>query len=231
MKTQKGNIAAVALIIVIVAITAGTMGWMFARETQAPVAQTQPAVKTTTPATQPTAPVDETAGWRTYTNTQYGFEFKYPQSLDLKTADDNCSEVPALECHGFEIYIASSSVPIMTFGVDELGSALITQDADSYESLRAEIIKSRVTISNSNGIIIYKHVEYRGDGKTIYNVRYSMNKSGTDFFEQSNPDDSLYDGYVYFSSSDYFDERTSDSNFQLNQKTAEQILSTFKFTK
>jgi len=46
MKTKNGNVAMTILIVVIVAITAGTIGWMFARKTQnqnqiMPVVQTQ----------------------------------------------------------------------------------------------------------------------------------------------------------------------------------------------
>lgn len=33
-------------------------------------------------------PTDQTAGWKTYTNTEYGFEFKYPQKLSLSLSDE-----------------------------------------------------------------------------------------------------------------------------------------------
>ena len=32
-------------------------------------------------------PTDQTASWKTYTNTEYGFEFKYPDELILKNAE------------------------------------------------------------------------------------------------------------------------------------------------
>ncbi len=47
-------------------------------------AQVQPAQ----PAPQPQAqiqPIDEMANWKTYTNSQYGFEFKYPSAYKLET--------------------------------------------------------------------------------------------------------------------------------------------------
>lgn len=40
MKNKRGNIAVIVIIIVIVAITAGVVGWMFAKKTQAPAQQT-----------------------------------------------------------------------------------------------------------------------------------------------------------------------------------------------
>jgi len=36
--------------------------------------------------TTPTATADETAGWKTYTNTTYGFSFKYPADYNLTDA-------------------------------------------------------------------------------------------------------------------------------------------------
>ena len=81
MKNKKGNVAVIAIIIVVVAITVGVIGWLFAKnlqaptpqpmvtQTTAPVAQTQPAVQRATPASQPSVqPVqnDETTSWQTY---------------------------------------------------------------------------------------------------------------------------------------------------------------------
>ncbi|MDD4082104.1 MAG: hypothetical protein PHD05_01825 [Sphaerochaetaceae bacterium] len=34
-----------------------------------------------------TTPIDSTAGWKTYTNTQYGFEFKYPNDSKINDVD------------------------------------------------------------------------------------------------------------------------------------------------
>ena len=39
MKNRKGNVAVIAVVIVTIAITAGVVGWMFAKKTQAPVPQ------------------------------------------------------------------------------------------------------------------------------------------------------------------------------------------------
>src|SRR6266568_2620276 len=83
MKNKRGNVVVIVIIIVIVAITSGIIGWMFAKKSQAPVQQSvvnQPVpVAKTQPITEPIAPTDETTNWQTYSNTKYGFEFKYPQ--------------------------------------------------------------------------------------------------------------------------------------------------------
>ncbi len=47
-----------------------------------PAPAPQPVTQTPAPAPAPTT--DPTAGWKTYTNAQYGFEFKYPTSLQME---------------------------------------------------------------------------------------------------------------------------------------------------
>lgn len=50
MKNKKGNVAVITVIVVIVAITAGVVGWMFAKKSQAPAPQInaiQPTAQTT----------------------------------------------------------------------------------------------------------------------------------------------------------------------------------------
>src|SRR6185369_6461120 len=95
MKNKQGNIAVIALIIVIVAITAGAVGYLFANKTQTPVAQpvavrqSESVAKTQQPAApiiQPSTLVDETANLQTYTNSENGFSFKNPVSWTVKSA-------------------------------------------------------------------------------------------------------------------------------------------------
>ena len=73
MKNKKGNVAVIALIIVIVAITIGVITWLVATKSQAPAQQAvviQPApVAKTQPVAQPTAPA-------TQENKQGYFEIK-----------------------------------------------------------------------------------------------------------------------------------------------------------
>ena len=73
MKNKKGNVAVITIIVVIVAITAGVVGWLLAKNSQAPAPQSiavqQPA--TTTPVTQQTQPaVQQTAPTSQSTTTQ-----------------------------------------------------------------------------------------------------------------------------------------------------------------
>jgi len=77
MKNKKGNVVVIAIIVAIVAITAGVIGFLLAKKIQAPVVE--PAAQT--PVTQS---ADETTDWKTYTNTQYGYEFKYPSNYNIE---------------------------------------------------------------------------------------------------------------------------------------------------
>lgn len=87
MENQKNNVAVIAVIIVIVALTAGVFGWMFAKKAEAPVQQaiiTQSApVAKTQPAVQPTSQTVSVvpASWKTYADSKYGFELKTPTEL------------------------------------------------------------------------------------------------------------------------------------------------------
>ena len=52
----------------------------------------QPTPKPT-PAPEPTTPIveDETGSWKTYTNTRFGYELKYPLNFTIYSFADNCT--------------------------------------------------------------------------------------------------------------------------------------------
>ena len=89
MNNQKGfaNIALIFLVIVL----AGAVGYFVLFKKSPEVAQqtntptpTPTQTKTQNPTPAPT-PKDETENWKTYTNTQYGFEVRYPDTFTYKT--------------------------------------------------------------------------------------------------------------------------------------------------
>lgn len=133
MQNQKG-IASIILILAIVALlgVAGYFAWQYYTITQSPAdqpqSQTPPPQAENSPIAQPT---DQTAGpalsgvegWQTYTNTEYGFEFKYPTDftlsekswdetflVQLKGTNENNSFMPffsfTVEKQDFEKFIA-----------------------------------------------------------------------------------------------------------------------------
>ncbi|MEI7425464.1 MAG: hypothetical protein WCK16_00865 [Candidatus Moraniibacteriota bacterium] len=92
MKNKRGNVAVIALIIVIVAITTGVITWLIATKTQAPVqqavvtqpapvAKTQPVVQSTTPTAQSTPASDVSKqGIKEYKSGNT-FSFNYPSQV------------------------------------------------------------------------------------------------------------------------------------------------------
>ncbi|EKE18660.1 MAG: hypothetical protein ACD_9C00268G0007 [uncultured bacterium] len=83
MKNKKGNVAVVALIIVIVAITASVITWQVATKTQAPE---QKEVATTPQPEAQSLLEDESTNWKTYTYSDSGLSLKYPPE---KLGDNN----------------------------------------------------------------------------------------------------------------------------------------------
>ena len=70
MRNKKGNVVVIAVIIVIVAISAGLVGWMFAKKTQTSENQalvTQPAPISTTQTPQAQSnnqPIEDATSWK-----------------------------------------------------------------------------------------------------------------------------------------------------------------------
>ena len=79
MNNQKGftNIVLVVVIVIFV----GAVGYFAFVKKSEPVAQQPTPTQTSNPTKTPTPnPKDEIADWKTYTNAQYGFEFRYPSN-------------------------------------------------------------------------------------------------------------------------------------------------------
>lgn len=82
---QKGFANIVLVIIIVAAIAIG--GYFVLTRRQNPITQqtTPPPAATQNPTSQQPspAPVNETSNWKTYQNSKYGFELKYPPELKL----------------------------------------------------------------------------------------------------------------------------------------------------
>ncbi len=78
------------LIILAVVVVASVVYFAFVNKSPQVAQQTStPTPTKTSQATKsPTATVNPTADWKTYTNTQYGFEFKYPTRMSEKSFPD-----------------------------------------------------------------------------------------------------------------------------------------------
>ncbi len=82
MTTQKGS-ATVILLVVLVIVLAGVLVYFAFLKKPGEVAVSLTPTPTPTKTATPTP--DETANWKTYTNTRYGFEVKYPSDWEQIT--------------------------------------------------------------------------------------------------------------------------------------------------
>jgi hypothetical protein len=84
-KPQKpSNLLLILMILVIVGLV-GYGGYYLGIQTNKPVSQyVAPSPLTITTNPTPTASVDPTAGWKTYSNSTYGYQVKYPPNLSVK---------------------------------------------------------------------------------------------------------------------------------------------------
>jgi hypothetical protein len=79
------------VLVVIIIVLIGTVGYFaFLKKSEPFVPQSTPSTTTQLPTPQQPSPTpaDETANWKTYVDTKYGLEFKYPQDLNFQTLAD-----------------------------------------------------------------------------------------------------------------------------------------------
>ena len=139
---KKGNTAVIAVIAVVVVITLGVFGWIFAKKAQAPVEQPVAVQSVPVKETQSVASsmksADATAGWQTYTSKDFGFEFKYPKDWkSLPTASD------------FQIVAISKDGQSANFSVQYFGGTLV---APSEADLKKDSAYADVKEINFDGV-------------------------------------------------------------------------------
>lgn len=147
MQNQKGFILPIVIAIVVVAIL-GAGGYFAYKQYVAPKEQinNESQDQTAGPA------LNEVEGWKTYTNTQYGFEIKYPSSwfyseftwnaningiafCPSDTYDKtNCADVPMMNTPEAPIFINTAKKPITS-------SSLILAD-EKYRETYNEILST-----------------------------------------------------------------------------------------
>ena len=79
-----------ANIVVVDVILVGVVGYFaFVKKSEPIAQQPTPTPATTQSKTPAPTPKDETGNWKTYTNAQYGFEFKYPSTYSVKIFEES----------------------------------------------------------------------------------------------------------------------------------------------
>lgn len=148
-------------VIIIVALVIGVIFYCQTKSTVISSQQTeynQAKVKKNIKPTANNAVVDETADWQTYTNTKYGFEFKYPKNWNV--TEDTAGDMPKIT--GFSV---SSSEGILFWVVlaestmDPKGWYLDGDDVE-YEKIhmKNKINYQQLTINGYPAFYVSKEV-------------------------------------------------------------------------
>jgi hypothetical protein len=212
-KYGKYRLPVVALLAVLVS---GSI-FIAANTTQAP-SQTTPTLPQPSPSASPTATTDLTTNWMTYTNTKYGYSFKYPSNYT--PYDFSTSEFTAKD-DSKRITLASSQLPRSSSG-EYLPYAL---DIEATNKLQLDSLKG-----------LLEAAVQRGDC-TGCPKKYTGQVNGYQA--------TIYDGYLYLTNvkeplqkifllehnGKYFiiTRHTGENEPTFPYDISEQILSTFKF--
>lgn len=154
---------------------------------------------------------NQTADWKTYTNTQYGIELKYPNNWEIDVADTNKGQADSfLDVHLTNYKVENRADCSKSIGMEIQAFHLIEGSFDTF-------VKSQVNTGgmgpsgNLTPIIIGDHTAYKID------------ESGWDG-GCGGP------GYFIKASSTKYMYIFSGRGKETDQKIIDQILATFKFT-
>lgn len=142
--------------------------------------------KTATPATTPTTTsTSATADWKTYTNSTYGFSFKYPKDWTVKESSDSdgspwiiANSNSAVKGDGeFEIKISSLSIDNLinkdfitaygNAGSNETWNAFVSSDVQKYSATGKKVVRTSNDGSQSYTIYVLTNPNATGVNKTI----------------------------------------------------------------
>lgn len=182
LEPEKNNaklVIVIAIIVAIVAITAGVIGFLLAKKTQAPATApvvAQPAAQTSEaktasdvqkPVVQPaetTQSADETTGWKTYTNNRVNYQFEYPAS-GLTLAIDETIKYPSTKAGD------SKTEDLVQFATDKTSYSIQTEIGINHDSIESWIKDTNV--SNADGNISLYTKTFIG-GKVAYTSKAGL---------------------------------------------------------
>ena len=158
-----------------------------------------------------TADPNTTADWKTYTNTQYGFEFKYPADWDLFT-----------NIHGSSADLLISLDPHSLFGKHDDTDLPYSFEIQIYKSI-SQLDWKKLGVSDFNDFL-----DKYSKGADPYLVNIKLVKIGDKNGFGASAGPNVFGGGIYY----YLENRANiyEINFFENGLLIDQILSTFKFT-
>lgn len=229
---QKQSNLSLIILSLLVLILVGVGGFILARYPYAPKTEvpvpSQPPVATPAPTQSPfgtssvSIPTDETAGWKTYSNSKYAFSFKYPQFLDPESTLESSSVVVS----GVDPEVKSGRFVVgggYTWGVSQTATGMdafmsCSTDEDCYQKYYEDITRfprnGLVVLPSVNiGGRLVKGFSFIGEGSSGSQqyYYYPLTRAGKFFL-------------VSFNFVNY-----TDSELAQKKSLVDQILPTFKF--
>ncbi len=226
MTNQKGS-ATVILLVALVVVVAAVLTYFTFLKKPGEVAVSPTPMPTATKTA--TATPDETANWKTYTNTQYGFEIKYPNGFELYT------DVNKMKVLSYIPVCNPDMVVCLYYSKDN-------QKNTNFEGagLSVDILKDSGTNASC---LLTKEVEEKTGFITINGVNFDIYKGGgaaAGHFEEYFNYRAFKNNYCYQitlrkteANISNFDPSLGVKEYDWNEVMVkqEQVLSTFKFTK
>lgn len=133
----------ILIISTITIVVVGFLVWQLGtkEEVLAPSSKIETASTSTLPTT-----TDETAGWKTYTNKEYGFQFKYPK-------DNKTQEISAGNPTGLYISLGKGDIRIQEIDLSE-------DCMFNSKILEEKNMLSFITTKKINGAVFYYYKNY-----------------------------------------------------------------------
>jgi hypothetical protein len=153
---------------------------------------------TATPATTTTpATTDATAGWKTYTNSTYGYSFKYPANDEITSPPtSNAATVNGADgghwIFAVDIPDEANGLSLSDY-VDQLIAAKIKIGSNDA-GIKLSSTKTNITVGGKNAIefSIKNYGDYGNAGATLYDNGNTINIKGDTATTQNNADFTLF---------------------------------------
>jgi len=181
--------------------------------------KSQPPVQKVIPQPSPTS-IDETANWKTYENTQYGYLFKYPDTWAFKEEIPSFDEIARQEFRKIDIDL-EMIVQLKKNKIDPKNPDNI--DPKILERLGGVGVEKPQALTKDYDQISGTLYRTSGSGiaGTLYRQDFIFTKAGRYFWIIFN---------IRYDSKDTMPNKDTIQTEEQSNKTFDQILSTFKFT-
>ena len=177
---QKGSATIILLVVLVVVLVMVLVYFAFLKKPGEVVISPTPTATIT--------PKDETANWKTYTNTQYGFSFKYPGNVfAYDVVDYTNGQIPDIAGFG---YTKPGQYELGTVPAEKMGSARIlvwtnvSQDLKSWVKIHEPNIKNwtDTKVGGVAALVNYSKATTASEGSPMTSKAYYL-KIGNEIIE------------------------------------------------